>query len=243
MIRGMGRLRSNLLSVSVLALLGAAGCGQVNVTENAVPSSSTPGRGVSTTPSTPNNPTTPNTPSNPSNPSNPSGGTPSNPSTPSGGGSNPGTLNPPTQAIGDPATATANGAVLTNTRTTIYDLDPNAVGQGSWQDAALLEDDDFSQGAALNTQVASDSAGNAIAIWRYEYGFVYVSRYTASTATWSDRIRLDSGTGEAVEPRIAVDSQSGNAIASWVQTDGTTLSQYVRRYDAATNIWAAAQYS
>lgn len=219
MARGMGKLRSQLLCVSVLALLGAAGCGQVNVTENAPPTSSSGGEsgGVPTNPSTPSNPPT---------------GTPTNP----GGG----TVNPPAEAIGDPATATANNAVLTHTRTTIYNLDSNAVGEGSWQDTVLLENIN-SQGEAMNTQVALDDAGNGFAIWTYEYGFVYASRYTASTATWSAPLRLDLGTEIADEPRIAVDRQTGNAIATWVQSDGVAPSQYVRRYNAATNTWSTPE--
>lgn len=229
MARGMGKLHSKLLTVSVLALLGAAGCGQVNVTENAAPSSSTPGGGGSVG-TGPTQPTTPPT-------SNPPTGT--NPSTP-GSGSNPGTLNPPSQAIGDPATATANSAVLTSTRTTVYTLNSTAVGEGSWQDATLLESFN-SQGAVLNTQVSLDSAGNGFAILTHRYGYVYATRYTASTASWSTPMRLDSGTEYAKEPRIAVDRQTGNAIATWVQSDGTAVSQYVRQYDAATNAWGAAQ--
>lgn len=228
MARSNGKLRSNLVSVAVLALLGAAGCGQVDVTENPAPSSNTPGGGVGTVP-TPSNPSNgqPNNPPNPSNPSPPSGG-------------NPGTLNPPTQAIGDPATATANGAVLTNTRTTIYNLDTAAVGEGSWQDSAELENITGS-GDAIGMRVAFDSAGNGFAIWTYEAGYVHISRYTASSATWSAPARLDSGAAFSIEPRLAVDAQSGDAIATWVQSDGTALSQYVRRYDAATNTWSAQQ--
>jgi hypothetical protein len=238
MASGMGKLHSKLLTVSVLALLGAAGCGQVNVTQNAVPSSSTPGDGGGGSVGTgPTQPTNPSTPTNPQTPTNPSTGT--GPSTP-GGGSNPGTLNPPSQAIGDPATATANSAVLTSTRTTIYNLNSAAVGEGSWEDATLLESFN-SEGAVLNTQVALDSAGNGFAILTHRYGFVYVSRYTASTGSWSTPVRLDSGTTVAKEPRIAVDRQSGNAIATWVQSDGTAMSQYVRQYDAVTNTWNAAQ--
>jgi hypothetical protein len=130
--------------------------------------------------------------------------------------------------------------VLTTTRTTVYTLNPAAVGQGSWKNAALIEDIN-SQGAALFTHVAADSAGNGFAIWTYKYGYVYTSRYTASTATWSAPLRMDSGTAVAKEPRIAVDRQSGNAIATWVQSDGTAVSQYVRRYDAATSTWGATQ--
>lgn len=221
MATGIGTLRSKLLSVSVLALLGAAGCGQVNTTENAVPSSASPGGGLGTAPTLPTD--TPAT------------------GTPPTGGSNPTRPNPPTtQAIGDPATATANGAVLTNTQTTVYNLNTTAIGQGSWQNATMVEDIN-NQGPALNTQVALDSAGNGFAIYTYRYGYVYVSRYTASTASWSSSLRLDSGSTFAMEPRIAVDPQTGNAIATWVQNDGTAPSQYVRQYNAATNTWGAAQ--
>jgi hypothetical protein len=220
----MDKLRSKLLSVSVLALLGAAGCGQVNVTENAAPSSSTPGGGLGTVPTQPTNPPT-GQPNNPGTPSNPSTGTPTN---------------PPAEAIGDPATATANGAVLTSTQTTVYNLNATAVGEGSWQSATLIEDIN-SQGPALGTRVGLDDAGNGFSIYTYRNGFVYVSRYTASTASWSAPLRLDSGTTFAIEPRIAVDRQTGNAIATWIQSDGTAPSLYVRQYDAATSTWGTAQ--
>jgi hypothetical protein len=223
MARDIGGIGSKLLTVSVLALLGAAGCGKVGVSQNAAPSSTTPpGESMGTVPP----PTTQPTPTNP--------GTPTNPSTP---GTNPGTPNPPSQAIGDPATATANGAVLTNTATTVYNLNPLAVGEGGWRAATLLEND---SSEANGTRVAFDSAGNGFAVWTLENG-MYASRYIASAASWSAPVALDSSNEATAQPRVEVDPQTGNAIAAWVQGDGIAPSLYVSRFDIATNAWSTPQ--
>ena len=232
MIRGIDGFGSKLLCVSMLALLGIGGCGKVGVSQNDPPSSMTPpgesGGPVAPTPTSP----TPGQPTNPTPPGGGGGG--------GGTGGDPVTPNPPTQAVGEPATATANGAVLTSTRTTVYNLNSSAIGEGNWEDAALLENDN-SQGDALAPRVAFDAAGNGFAVWTFDSGYMYASRYIASAADWSAPLRLDSNVEFAREARVAVDRQSGNAIAAWVQSDGTALSQYVSLFDAAASLWSAPQ--
>lgn len=203
MTRGVGGFGKSLLSLSVLTLLGVAGCGQVNVTENPAASSNSP-----TTPSTEQPDST-----------------------------NPGTTNPPQQAIGDSATATANGAVLTNTQTTVYNLNAPSLGVGGWQPTALLQE---TYAESNSPRVVFDASSNGFAAWA-QGNDMMVRRYIASSATWSTPIVLDSSSAAARQARIAVDRPTGNAIASWVQSNGTAESFYVSRFDNATDAWSAPE--
>ncbi len=223
MARGIGGIGHTLLSLSVLAVLTGCGGGP-GVTQNAMPSGSSGPSGTG-----------------------PSGGNanpgPTAPGTTNPGGTNPGTTTPPpvNEAIGDPATATANASVLTTTRTDTYNLNAVALGSSGWRPTALLEHDtryDVSGGAS-SPHVAFDAAGNAFAVWAL--GDIFVSRYTASTATWSTPMVLDEGIDQAHQPRIAIDRQTGNAVVTYTQSDGVAESMYVTRYNAATSAWSAPQ--
>ena len=227
MARGIGGIGHTLLSLSVLAVLAGCGGGP-GVTQNALPSGSSgsPGSGSGGGNANPG-------PSAPA----PGGGTGTNPggTTPT----NPGTTTPPpvNEAIGDLATATANSAVLTSTRTDVYALNTVALGSSGWRPTDLLEQDTVALGEAISTssRVAFDGAGNGFAVWAL--GDIFLSRYNASTATWSTPTVLNVGMDVAHQPRIAVDPQSGNAVVTWTESDGVAESIYAIRFAAATNAW------
>ena len=115
------------------------------------------------------------------------------------------------------------------------------VGVG-WGVPTLVGDGDtgFTEGA----QVAVDSAGNAIAVWRKHDG----TRYNV----WSNRYVVDTGWGTTAElietndagdvlyPQVAVDS-AGNAIAVWQQHDGVCESVYSNRYVVGTGWGTTAE--
>lgn len=215
MARGIGGIGHTVLTLSVLAVL--AGCsGGASVTQNALPSGSSGSSGTGS-----------------------SGGN-ANPGPTTGGET---TTNPPpvNEAIGDPATATANASVLTTTRTDVYNLNAGALGTSGWRPTALMENEtrwEVDDGAT-SPRVAFDAAGNAFAVWAL--GDIYVSRYTASTATWSTPMVIDEGIDQAHQPRLAIDRTTGNAVVTYTQSDGVAESIYATRYNAATGAWSAPQ--
>ncbi len=93
------------------------------------------------------------------------------------------------------------------------------------------------------SQVALDATGNALAVW-VEAGRIWSNRYTAGSGwgPFSAIIQTDISGGStalAQKPRLAMDP-SGNALAVWVQSDGSsdaTLDIWANRYTAATNTW------
>lgn len=99
-----------------------------------------------------------------------------------------------------------------------------------------------SGGFAYSHDVATDAAGNAIAIWAVmESGLysVWASHYD-TVAGWSTPELVETeDTGSAYYPRIVMDS-SGNAMAVWLQSNGTYYSLWARRYQAGAG-WGAAQ--
>jgi LysM repeat protein len=224
MARVIGGIGHTVLSLSVLAVLTGCGGGP-GVTQNALPSGSS---GSSGTGSSGGN----------ANPGPSTGG--SGTTTP--GGST-GTTTPPpvNQAIGDPATATANSSVLTTTRTDTYNINAAALGTSGWRPTALMENETRYEvrDGANSPRVAFDAAGNGLAVWAL--GDIYVSRYTASTASWSAPVVIDEGIDQAHQPRLSIDRTTGNAIVTFTQSDGVAESIYATRYTASTGAWSAPQ--
>ena len=68
-------------------------------------------------------------------------------------------------------------------------------------------------------QVATDSAGNWVAVWQNyvtsprTQTFVYVSRSTDNLATWTDPVQLDTGS----DPHVTTDG-AGNWVAVWTSS-------------------------
>ncbi|MDY6944523.1 MAG: hypothetical protein SXG53_02295 [Pseudomonadota bacterium] len=165
----------------------------------------------------------------------PAGGNPINPGNPGTG--SPGTPNPPASSIGRPATATANDAVLTATRTTVHNLNA-AIGSAGWQPTALLETNNSDP--ASSPRVAFDRSGNGFVVWTQGSDMI-ARRYTAATAAWGNPVVLDNSIAPAHQARVSVDRLSGNAIAIWTQSDGAAESLYASRFNTLTNTWSAAE--
>ena len=110
-------------------------------------------------------------------------------------------------------------------------------GSEKWLTPELIETD---VGAASSPQLAVDGSGNAIAVWsQYDENYIsnsiWSNRYDAGGGSWSTAVLLESYTGNAYNPQIAMDS-SGNAIAVW----GQYSSIYSNRYDASSGNWSMA---
>jgi len=107
---------------------------------------------------------------------------------------------------------------------------------GSWQEATLIESN---TGSAGSPQIAADGNGNAMAVW-YQYDGsqlkIYANRFDARSGSWQGTALIESGTGDAFPPQIAVDG-NGSAIAVWYQYDGSQLKIYANRFDVRTGSW------
>jgi len=110
---------------------------------------------------------------------------------------------------------------------------------GTWGTAELIETGD---GPVFDPQIAVDSSGNAIAVWR-QYGSsrwnIYANRYVPGTG-WGTAELIETDDGDAFNPQIAVDS-SGNAIAVWRQKDGTKYNIYANCYVPNEGGWGTAE--
>jgi len=102
-----------------------------------------------------------------------------------------------------------------------------AVGTG-WGTATLIETDDA--GWACRPEVAVDDSGNALVVWYQDDGTdynIYSNRYVIETGWGTATLIETDNAGGASWPQVALD-ESGNAVAAWQESDGTTN----------RNIWA-----
>ncbi len=132
--------------------------------------------------------------------------------------------------------------------TAITDLSGNALAadygwsfttaDGAWGSAGQIESD--STGDARNPQIAINSSGNAIAVWRQSDGTrdnIWANRFNGSSWGTAELIETND-LGRAWRPQIAIDS-SGNAIAVWHQFDGTRDNIWANRFDGSS--WGTAE--
>ncbi len=106
----------------------------------------------------------------------------------------------------------------------------NRFNGSSWGSAELIETNDT--GRARNPQIAFDSSGNAIAVWRQDDGVrdnIWANRFNGSSWGSAALIEADNA-GDGWSPQIAFDS-SGNAIAVWHQSDGTRDNIWANRFE------------
>lgn len=96
-------------------------------------------------------------------------------------------------------------------------------------------------GMALTPKIKSDNMGNAFAIWDQYNGSrsdIWSNRYDAVTG-WGTAVLIENNdSGGASISEIAVDTNS-NALAIWMQDDGTRPNIWANYYDAATG-WGSA---
>jgi hypothetical protein len=108
----------------------------------------------------------------------------------------------------------------------------------SWGMAELIETDNA--GYAQHPQIAFDSSGNAIAVWKQSDGTrtnIWANRFNGSSWGTAELIEAHNA-GSAGSPQIAFDS-SGNAIAVWYQSDGTRNNIWANRFNGTS--WGTAE--
>ena len=106
------------------------------------------------------------------------------------------------------------------------------VAGSSWSpiNAARIEVNDA---VASNPQVAMDASGNAMAVW-VQGNDIWANRYVVGKgwgpASLISSPLIEQTTEPASSPQVVMDV-SGNAIAIWVQSDGTSPSIWANRFD------------
>ena len=111
---------------------------------------------------------------------------------------------------------------------------PPAAGaaDGVWGGPAAIDMD--SPGDAGYAQLATDAAGNAVAVWvQFDSPRlnVWANRYVAGTGWGTARLIQANTTGVAGGPQVAVDV-GGNATVVWHQQDGARSNIWANRYVA-----------
>lgn len=99
-----------------------------------------------------------------------------------------------------------------------------------WGTASLLETDDA--GSAAGPSIATDPAGNAIAVWRQSDGNVVnmVARVFSVDGGWAAPTLIETDdTGGAIENQIAI-AANGDALVVWRQSDGTRNNIWANRH-------------
>lgn len=108
------------------------------------------------------------------------------------------------------------------------------------QTSGWLEVQQLAGTGAHAPKLAFDANGNGIAVWLQGHDLL-ARRYDKASDRWEAAIVVASGPLlDGIWPvQLSVD-ESGDAIAAWVQNDGTTASVHASRFSAAGNNWSAA---
>jgi hypothetical protein len=114
------------------------------------------------------------------------------------------------------------------------------IRDGAWGSAELIQSDGTK--SAYSPQIAFDSNGNAIAVWHQSDGTrsnIWADRYEVGSGWGNAELIENDDAGGAYLPQIAFDA-TGNAIAVWHQSDGTSSSIRANRYVAGSG-WGSAE--
>jgi hypothetical protein len=112
---------------------------------------------------------------------------------------------------------------------------------GSGWDSARIIDSNTEFGNADLPQVSVNVFGDAIAVWVQSDGTknrIWANHYS-SGKNWEAAQPIDYNSGDACYPQIAIDG-FGDAIAVWVQSDGTKNRIWTNYYSNGKN-WVNAQ--
>jgi len=109
---------------------------------------------------------------------------------------------------------------------------------GSWTAAEAISSAD--DGDAAISRIASDAAGNVIAIWRVTSGTtntVQAKKYDAHTQVWSPVVDIAAADSDAANIQVAVDP-AGNATAVWAFGTPGAYVISASRYSASSSTFA-----
>ena len=109
-----------------------------------------------------------------------------------------------------------------------------------WGTAQLIETDNA--GSASWPTLAVDSSGSALAVWEQSDGTrqnIWANRLIPATGWGTAQLIETDNAGNTSRPQVAVDPL-GNALAVWVQSDGTRDNIWANRFSTATG-WGTAR--
>ena len=109
-----------------------------------------------------------------------------------------------------------------------------------WGTAELIETDNA--GNALIPQVTIDANGNALAVWYQSDGAIkniWSNKYVAGVGWGTAELIETDNAGNALIPQVVFDA-TGNALAVWMQSDGTRNNIWSNRYVAGVG-WGTAE--
>src|SRR5256886_10826615 len=118
----------------------------------------------------------------------------------------------------------------------VGDIDGDGVPDAppQWGTATLIETNSFKPPANL-CKLAVNQNGDAMAVWQQGDSSgvlsIWANRYNAASGRWRTATLIESNAGKAFLPHVGMDD-NGNAIAVWVQNDGTYDSMWANRYVA-----------
>jgi len=113
-----------------------------------------------------------------------------------------------------------------------------AAGGDTWTAPVTISDPASATGGA---RIASDAAGNAVAVWQRFDGSHYrlhASRYLAASGAWTAPVDLSAAGQTAIGASVAAD-QHGNAIAMWARfVSVSEIAVQTARFSAAAGTWS-----
>ncbi|MEN8170800.1 MAG: Ig-like domain-containing protein [Pseudomonadota bacterium] len=126
--------------------------------------------------------------------------------------------------------------------TTSYDLIAANYSGAAWQGAQTLRSAMVGDASApqVTAQLAMNAGGEAVLVWgeAASPNSIYAQRYLPASG-WSSNelIEFDTTSG-AYQPSVAIDL-NGNAVVTWLQSDGSNSAVYSNRYTVGSG-WAAS---
>ncbi len=109
-------------------------------------------------------------------------------------------------------------------------------GGGAWGTAAAIE---TGAGTAFNPKIAVNANGEAFAVWYQSNGAdnsIMANRFAANSG-WGVATAIEANARNNYDSQVVIDA-NGNALALWVQSDGTTTRLFYNRYIAGVG-WGA----
>ena len=114
----------------------------------------------------------------------------------------------------------------------------------TWGTSVVLDNGTFPVPDEASVSLSVDPSGNAIVAWvQFQTATgpstdLYARRYSAATNAWLGSAELlETASATATSPSVAINA-SGQAIVSWVQSDGTSDSIWANRYTGSA--WTGA---
>lgn len=112
------------------------------------------------------------------------------------------------------------------------------VSSGTWQTPVNVSEGGQN---AINPQLAFDSQGDAIAVWRRNNGSNYIAQAAVrpvSSGTWQTPVSLSEVGQSAAEPLVAMDS-AGDAVAAWSRSNGANNIVQASARPVSSGTWQA----